>query len=91
MSIQTTVRLGRQAAIERIRAVVELVTEKNYIGLQRVTYEDGEGLQRFVDAGIDFEPANIEKWTNVMLEDKLDEPFFRRSMFDNYIVVDDEQ
>jgi len=39
-----------------------------------------------VDDGINFDLDNIEKWTDTMLGDKLDEPFFRFSMFENYLV-----
>jgi hypothetical protein len=35
--------------------------------------------------------GELSKWTDKMLEDKMDEPFYRFSMFDNYLIKDDEE
>ena len=43
-------------------------------------------IQEFVDNYIPIDTSNIENWTDDMLAYKMDEAFFRMSMFDNYIV-----
>lgn len=87
MSVQTTTHIQREYAIARIRSVCGLVYRHNYEALEKFTFED-EDLAEFVDNGIDFKREFIGVWTNQMLEDVLNKPFFRRSMFENYTVHD---
>jgi hypothetical protein len=90
MGIQSTKTVSRAFAIERIQQINNLALDKDYRSLELITSEsnsDGLTLQEFVDTYII--ETNIEKWSNKMLEDKLDERFFRESIFDNYIVTDD--
>lgn len=86
MSIQSTVTIKRPLALKRIERICELVQEKNYIGVESETHEHECGLQKFVDYGIKFDTSTVRMWTNDMLAKKMDQPFYRLSMFDNYIV-----
>ena len=84
MGIRSTVHIIYNDAIARIREVDELALAKNYRGIERITFESEENLQRFVD---EYKPVeNLAHWTNKMLGDYMESPFVRFSMFDNYIV-----
>lgn len=84
MGIQSTVHIIYNDAIARIKEIEELALAKNYRGIERVTSEEDEDLQYFVDK---YKPVeNLAHWTNKMLGDYMDRPFVRFSMFDNYIV-----
>lgn len=89
MGIQSTREISRQRAIERIVKISDLIVNKNYRSLEDVTDESDYNLQKFVDSyteGTLTEDA-LEGWTDTMVEEKVDEPFFRHSQFDNYQVV----
>lgn len=86
MSIQSTKDVTRNWATERIRLIYDLASRKEYRDLEMVSFETDCDLQSFVDSFIPFDISIIEKWTNKMIERKLDEPFFRESIFDNYFV-----
>lgn len=86
MSIQTTYDISRADAIERIMLVVKLIQAKDYRELEWISFEPHENIQQFVDAEQNYDVAHIQKWTNRMLEDTMDMPFFRHSMFENYRV-----
>ena len=91
MSIQSTSTVGRNFAIARITEVNDLATRKKYRDLDSVCSEHDHSLQEFVDGYRPMDVSNLEDWTNVMLADKLDEPFFRQSIYDNYIVTEKEE
>jgi len=90
MGIKSTQEISRENAIDRIKKIYDLAQESNYKSIQENTNEDNEqSIQDFVlkyrNTGlIDIE--NIDKFTNEMLEEIMDKPFFRYSMFDNYFV-----
>lgn len=89
MGIKSTQEISRENAIDRIKKIYDLVQESDYQAIQETTNEDGDSVQEFVlkyrnSSLIDIE--NIDKFTNEMLEDIMDRPFFRYSMFDNYFV-----
>ena len=87
MSIQSTKTVTREWAIWRIRHVMEQKKDSNYRVIENITYEPYGNIREFVASPVpDIE--DIEKWTNGMLEELIDEPFFRESLFDNYDVVD---
>lgn len=86
MGIRSTQYISRENAIERIKTVASLILDQNYVALEVISFDPEENIRSVVDSGIDFDIDNIEKWTDTMLADKLDEPFFRFSMFDNYLV-----
>jgi hypothetical protein len=62
------------------------VLSKDYAALEQITFEPDCDLQSFVDAGINLNLSSVERWTNTMIEDLLDRPFFRWSMFNNYLI-----
>lgn len=84
MSVQSTVDISREDAIDRIKKIHFLASEKDYVGIARLSYEPDADIQSFVNdlKNID----DIEKWTDRMIEDVIDLPFYRKSMFDNYSV-----
>lgn len=88
MSIQTTEHIQREYAIARISWVCELVYRHDYKALEEFTFEPDGNLTEFVDNGIDFKPEFVGMWTSQMLEDVINKPFFRRTMFENYTVYD---
>lgn len=87
MSIKTTLDIKREDAIERINKITALILCKNYREIEELSYEPYYHVQHFVDSGVTYDISNIEKWTNRMLEDVMDRPFYRYSMFDNYYVI----
>ena len=87
MGIESTVDITRESAISRIKKISSLFNEKNYLAISEQGFEpDYIDMQRFVDAfkGVDVE--NINQWTDRMLESRMDCPFFRYSMFENYLI-----
>lgn len=90
MSIQSTVRIDRDIAINRIKEIDKHAKEYDYKRIEQMTSErDDENLTSFVNEYSGPNLENIEKWTSKMIEDVIDLPFFRWSMFDNYIVLND--
>jgi uncharacterized membrane protein len=85
MSTQT---ITRKAAIARLRQITEFVKVKNYRGIEQVTNECEDDLQPFVDKGIETEIV-FEYWTNRMLSDRMDQPFYRYTMNETYYVEDE--
>jgi hypothetical protein len=88
MGIRSTKRISRAEAIERIKGINRLAETKDYRQIERSSHEDHdeEDIVKFVDS---YKHLCIDKWTNRMLGDKMDEPFFRYSMFENYLVYDE--
>ena len=97
MGIQTTHNITRQAALERVKKVCECIRLRDYRELESISSENEEDncLQNFIDSSgsclINHLGISIshDKWTNRMLEDLLDKPFWRESQFDNYTVRDE--
>lgn len=98
MGIKSTRKISRDTAIERITVVNTLIREKNWIQLFEDTHEgydfdnDAKALDWLLESGL-VEKYNkwgddVSKWSNDMLEHVMDEPFYRFSGFDNYVVVD---
>lgn len=86
MGIQSTQYISRRNAIERIKTVARLILDRDYVAVEVISFDPNVDIRSVVDDGINFDLDNIEKWTDTMLGDKLDEPFFRFSMFENYLV-----
>ncbi len=84
LGIQSTVHISRSDAIRRITEIQNLALQKDYLGIEDITYEPDNDIKKFV---MNFESADVTKWTNSMLEELMDTPFFRFSMFDNYSIV----
>lgn len=90
MGIQSTQKMSRSSAIERITKIVRLIEYKDYLGIESCTFEQDISIKDFVNDGVCVDIDGIEKWTNEMLGDQLDQPFFRLSLFDNYEVLSDD-
>lgn len=86
MGIQSTQYLTREEAIDRITEIANLIKTKNYRLLDQKTFETNFNLQEFVDNWEPIDLTNINNWTDRMLEDYIDKPFFRHSLFENYVV-----
>ena len=89
MSIKTTMDISREKAIERIKLISCLIKEKRYLELEIQTNEYDIDLKEWVD---DFDEetdlANLHNYTNKDLEEIIDLPFYRYSMFENYIIIE---
>ena len=88
MGIHSTRKISRKDAINRILFINDCCLEKDYLGLEQKTFEHESGinLKQFVDSYSEIDVSNIDRWTNYMLEEVIDLPFFRNSMFDNYVI-----
>lgn len=84
MGIQSTQEISREAALLRITYIQQMVAAKDYEGIEQASFEPDCNVAEFVRTT---EIQNVERWTNRMLGDLIDMPFFRKSMFDNYQVV----
>jgi len=86
MSIKSTVYITREHAISRITEMLELFISNNYKEIEARSFEQDVNLQKFIDGWKIIYPRNLEKWTDLMLGDYMDKPFFRHSMFENYLI-----
>lgn len=91
MGILSTQDIPREKAIHRIKKIYNLVQEKDYQAIEKITNESDYSLQDFVNTGLDDNDIeNIEKFTNQMIENIMDEPFFRYAFNHNYYVYTEE-
>lgn len=90
MSILTTYTVDRKAAIKRIKKVDCLMRARNYRKLESITFEPNYDIFNYINHYNQSEKRvdNVNFWTNEMIENKIDEPFMRFSMFENYTVAD---
>lgn len=87
MGIQSTQYVSRETAISRIVDIDYLILKKRYRSLEDCTSESDYNIQEYVDNyTINNTEVDLLEWTDTMLEDKMDEPYYRFSMFDNYCV-----
>ena len=102
MGIRSTQYISRQDAIERISEQVKYLIKGHYYNLQQRSSEDTplDGLilvyledeilslpnTRVLSEAL----TNINHLTDKMLEDIMDLPFIRYSMFENYIINESE-
>jgi hypothetical protein len=84
MGIQSTREISRERAIERITEIQRLAAAHDFVGIEAVSFEPDCDIREFVANAV---LVNVERWTNGMLEELLDMPFYRHGMFDNYRVV----
>lgn len=82
MSIQTTQTITQEIAVSRINRIKSLVIEQDYKGIENTTFESDYSISKFVGKGVVL--TDLSKCTNSMLEEQMDQPFYRFSMFDNY-------
>lgn len=85
MGIKSTRDITRATAIDRIYEITSIILRKDYRELEAKTHDPDYDLKEFIDSGIQY-PYVIDKYTNRMLEDIMDCPFYRFSMFDNYCI-----
>lgn len=91
MGIQTTVEITRSEAIARIQQVEYLYKQKNFRRLEGISQEVEYNLLKFVEDSLPYSlKYDLVNFTNTMLEEVMDLPFFRYSLYENYEVVDDE-
>lgn len=93
MSIKSTKRVTREFAINRITLMVGLAKSRSYRKIEEHTSENSKEkdcIPYYCSNIANTDISNIENWTNTMLEESLDLPLIRESMFDNYQVVEDD-
>lgn len=92
MSIKSTKHVTREWAIARITLIVELAKVRSYRKIEEHTSENSKErdcLPFYCSNIANTDISTIENWTNTMLEESLDLPLIRESMFDNYMIEDD--
>jgi isopentenyldiphosphate isomerase len=93
MGIRSTSDISRCTAVSRIIEIDKIIADKNYRELESLTSEYDIDLVSFVNNAtpLNTNEDELSKWTDTMLEDMMDKPFYRFSMFDNYLIKDDEE
>lgn len=86
MGIQSTKKVSREWAINRIKEIQSFAVDKNYLAIEDNSFESEEDLEEFVNSYIPLDLDHIENWTDRMILKRLDLPFIRESMFDNYLI-----
>jgi hypothetical protein len=88
MSIKSTKNISREDALTRINVILKFIKGKNYRALEDAGFETDISPAEFMDLYSE-EISSIDNpynYTNGMLEDIMDMPYFRWSLFDNYFV-----
>ena len=88
MGIQSTKRVSREWAIRRLKEIQSLALAKNYRAVQANSSESEEDVEEFVNTYAPLDLEHVENWTDGMITKRLDLPFFRESLFDNYLIED---
>jgi hypothetical protein len=91
MGIESTMNISKERAFERIIKIYQIIVNKEYRILEEESNEEylvEDYIDEFVLNDIDI--FNIHKFTNRQLENIIDRPFFRFSMFENYDVIDED-
>lgn len=91
MGIKSTRDISREFAISRIRQIAQIIASSHYLNLEAAGHElihpnsiiDAPDEQALAAKII---KADFSSWTDQMLEDIIDRPFYRISMFDNYLI-----
>ena len=86
MSIQSTVYITREHAIDRITDMARLFISKDYRQIQAKSFDPDFDIKEFVYCWDLRDVDSLKNWTDEMLGDYMDLPFFRHSMFDNYLI-----
>ena len=87
MGIKSTKYVSREWAEERLSLIYSLAVEDDYAGIEKLGFEESHNSDLLVElvSGITAVP-DFRKWTDLMVEKKLDEAYIRKSMFDNYYI-----
>lgn len=91
MGIKSTQYIDRESAIDRLKTITSLIYEKNYRELENRSsehdYDIFEFVQDFIKEEYNYDKfLNIDLWTDKMIGDQMDMPYFRYSIFDNYLI-----
>jgi hypothetical protein len=96
MGIQSTRYITREAAIERIFVILLMATNNKFREIESVTNEndnqDGwcwpiwEIEEKLWSVYPHLKDVPLEDWLDTMLSDVMDKPYFRHSIFENYII-----
>ena len=89
MGIKNTKKVSRFWAIKRITTQYCFIKDKRYKDFEKYTCEESSAQMIINSAGL-IDIDNLDNWTNSMLGELLDKPGYRESMFDNYLVVEDD-
>ena len=90
MGIQSTSYITREHAIDRITYMADMFIRRDYRKIQAESFDPDIDMWGFVDDWEFIDVENLENWTDEMLGDYMDRPFFRHSMFDNYLIREEE-
>ena len=92
MGIKSTSDISRDTAIRRILKMDALIIDKNYREIESEAFEGDSDLTALVNGAepLSVDEEALEKWTDTMLGDQMDYPLYRFSMFDNYLVNDEQ-
>lgn len=98
MGIESTNKIKRDSAIERIKYIFNLIEEADWVELHKIAEEEDDGfVYDYVDRYNDLynEIMNsvnlfksIDKFPNKYLEYYMDKMGIRFSMFENYFIED---
>lgn len=91
MGIRSTQDISRTVATKRIHEVATIISSKHYKNLESAGFEDCPPSSVIDDPeelalAKRILEADLDSWTNKMIEDVLDRPFYRSSMFENYLI-----
>ena len=95
MGIQSTRYISREQCIERIKSIVELIEDADWVTLyDKLDDEDyvkDDYVNIYNDLHKDYINNNnlfkeVSKWPNDYLEKFMDEPGIRYSLFENYFI-----
>lgn len=88
MGVQSTINITREDAIARVEKVVQRINDENYraIEIDASEHEVNWTRSEFIHH---LNHRYIDKFTNRMLEDMMDLPYFRYSMYENYCIVEE--
>jgi len=80
--------VSRGQAIDRILKIDRLLADKEYQKIEDAGFEHDCSISDFVNdnEALNVSKDDLDKWTNTMLTDKMDDAFYRYSMFDNYLI-----
>jgi len=86
MGIKSTKEITRKDAIKRIKEIIILIKKEYYFDIENNVFEPDNDIIEFMNNWVPINISTINQWTNKMLANYMDKPFFRFSMFDNYLI-----
>jgi len=86
MSLYSTHTVTRKHAINRIKSIQHAVLNRDHQNLDKSCFEADYTVYSFVNEHILPDISDIDTWTNDTIQELLNQPFYRETMFDNYII-----